>query len=125
MKGHEGIAHVAEERPHSVTVAVAAMSVALALGASIVAFGWREPWVALVSIVIIGSLIFGAARRRNWARWTMATLTIVSTVLTRSLVLFQLTYHVLVPIATVSQLTLEAVGLYLLFRPAAGRWYRT
>ena len=111
-------------RHRSVTFAVGALSVALALGAAILWLGWQVPLVALVSLLIVGGLIFAVARRQNWARWTLAILTIASTVLTRSLVQYQLTYHVLVPMATVAQLTLEAVGLYLLFRPAAGRWYR-
>lgn len=111
-------------RPRSVTLGVAALSIALLLGAGIIALGWRVPELALVALVIVGGLIVGAARRHNWARWTLATLIVVSTALTRSLVLFQLTYHVLVPLATVAQLSLEVVGLYLLFRPDAGRWYR-
>lgn len=114
----------AARRPRSVTLALGAMSIALLIGVSILHFGWRVPVVALVSFVLVGALIFGAARRRNWARWTLAILTIVSTVLTQSLVRVQLIYGVLVPIATIVQLSLEAVGLYLLFRPDAGRWYR-
>lgn len=115
---------VAEPRPRSVTIGVGALTVALLLGTAILVFGWRVPGVAAVAFVLVGGLIVGVARRRNWARWTLAVLAIVSTILTRSLLLYQLTFRVLIPIATVAQLILEAVGLYLLFRPAAGRWYR-
>ena len=114
----------AGQRPRSVTLAVGALSIALLIGVAILWFGWRVPTVALVALVLVGGLIFGTARRRNWARWTLVILTITSTVLTQSFVRFQLTFGVLVPIATVAQLTLEAVGLWLLFRPDARRWYR-
>jgi hypothetical protein len=109
--------------PRSVTLAVGALSVALLLGVAILAFGWRVPLVALATFVIVGSLIFSAARRHNWARWALAILTLATFALTWSLVRFQLTFGVVVPIATVAQIALEVVGFYLLFRPAAGRWY--
>jgi hypothetical protein len=107
-----------------VTVAIGVLSIALGLGTAILAFGWRVPVVALISLVLVGGLIAAAARRANWARWALASLIVVSTILTRSLVLYQLTFHVLIPLATVAQLALEAMGLYLLFRPIAGEWYR-
>jgi hypothetical protein len=107
-----------------VTVAIGVLSIALGLGTAILAFGWRVPVVALISLVLVGGLIFAAARRANWARWALASLIVVSTILTRSLVLYQLTFHVLIPLATVAQLALEAMGLNLLFRPIAGEWYR-
>lgn len=100
------------------------MSVALLLGLAILGFGWRVPEVAVAALVIVGGLIFGAARRQNWARWVLAILTVVVLVMTWSLIRIQLTFGIVVPIATVAQIALEAAGLYLLFRPDAGRWYR-
>ena len=114
----------AEGRPRSVTVAVGSLSIALLLGVGILDFGWRVPVVALSTVLVVGALIFSAARRHNWARWALAILTIAAFALTWPLMRFQLTFRVVVPIATVVQITLETVGLYLLFRPAAGRWYR-
>lgn len=114
----------AEGRPRSVTVAVGSLSIALLLGVAILGFGWRVPVVALSTFLVVGSLIFSAARRHTWARWALAILTIVAFAMTWPLVRFQLTYGIVVPIATVAQIALETVGLYLLFRPAAGRWYR-
>ena len=111
-------------RPRSVTLAICLLSVALLLGVAILGFGWRVPVVALATFLIVGALILGIARRHNWARWVLAILTIVVLVLTWSLVRFQLTFGIVVPIATVAQITLEAAGLVLLFCPAAGRWYR-
>ena len=115
---------VTDQRPRSVTLAVGALSIALLLGVAILGFGWRVPVVAVSTFLIVGGLIFAAARRHNWARWVLAILTIMVLVLTWPLVRFQLTYGLVVPIATVVQITLEAAGLILLFRPAAGRWFR-
>jgi hypothetical protein len=112
-----------EGRPRSVTLAVRLLSIALLLGVAILGFGWRVPVVALSTFLVVGWLIFSAARRHNWARWALALLTIVAFAMTWSLVRFQLTYGIVVPLATVAQVTLEAVGFYLLFRPAAARWY--
>ena len=111
-------------RPRTVTLAVGALSVALLLGVAILGFGWRVPVVAVSTVVIVGGLLFGVTRRHNWARWVLAILTIVVLALTWPLVRFQLTYGTVVPIATVAQIVLEAVGLVLLFLPAAGRWFR-
>ena len=111
------------DRPPSVTLAVYAQCVALLLGLAILVFGWDVPWVALATLVIVGGLILGVARGHNWARWTLLALTLVASDLTSPLLRVQLTFGVLVPVATIIQLALEAVGFVLLFRPAAGRWY--
>ncbi len=105
-------------------MAVYALTLALALGAGILAFAWHYPTIALITIGVIGPLIFGVARGRNWARWTLALLTIAGLILTWPIVRFQLSYAVIVPLATAVQLALEALGLFLMFRPAAGRWFR-
>lgn len=112
------------DRPRSVTLATLAMSVALLLGMAILNFGWRVPEVAGAAFVIVGGLIFATARRQNWARWVLAILTVLVSCMTWSLIRIQLTFGIVVPMATVAQLALEAAGLYLLFRPAAGRWFR-
>ena len=111
------------DRPPSVTLAVYAQGLALLLGLAILVFGWRVPWVALATLVIVGSLILAVARRHGWARWALLALTLVALYFTSPLLRVQLTYGVLVPIATIVQLALETVGFVLLFRPAAGRWY--
>jgi hypothetical protein len=111
-------------RPREVTVAVAAFGAALLIGFAILQFGWRVPRVALATLALVGALIVGVARRQNWARWALLVLTVVSLIMTWPLLSVQLTYGVLVPLATITQLVLEAVGFTLLFRPAAGRWYR-
>jgi hypothetical protein len=111
-------------RPRSITLAVYAQSLALVLGLAILVFGWKVPWVALATCVIVGSLIVAVARRHNWARWALLSLTLVALFMTSPLLKVQLTFGVLVPVATVVQLALEVMGFVLLFRPAAGRWYR-
>jgi hypothetical protein len=111
-------------RPRRVTIAVAALSVALGLGAAILTFAWQYPVVALVTLAVVGLLIAAVARGRNWARWTLTVFTIVGLVSTWPVVRFQLGYGVLLPLATATQLVLEALGLLLLFGPSAGRWFR-
>ena len=111
------------ERPRSVTIAVWCMAVALALGVAIL-IGWDVPKITVATAVIIAGLIWAVAWRQNWARWTLAAVTISSVVFTWGIIRFQLSYGTWLPIATAAQLILEAVGLFLLFRPEAGRWYR-
>jgi hypothetical protein len=112
-----------EQRPPSVTFAVCAMSVALLIGVSILYFGWVFPGIALGTLVIIGALIVGVARRSNWARWTLTLITVGTVLMTLPIVRFQLGYSLLVGVATGAQLLLEGAGCVLLFRPAAARWY--
>jgi hypothetical protein len=111
------------DRPRSVKIAVRCMAVALALGVAIL-IGWDVPKITAATVVIIGGLIWAVAWRQNWARWTLAAVTISSLVFTWGIIRFQLSYGTLLPIATAAQLILEALGLFLLFRPEAGRWYR-
>lgn len=111
-------------RPAGVTVSIAALAIALLLGVAILAFGWGEPLVALVTGVVVGGLIVGAALRRNWARWALVVLTIVATATSWPLLRIQLSYGIVVPAATVVQFVLELLGLILLFRPVASAWYR-
>jgi hypothetical protein len=115
---------VAGGRPPSVTLAVYALSLALLLGVAILGFGWGYPSIALITLVTIGGLILGVARRHNWARWALLVVTVLALALTWPVVRFQLTYGVVLPLATVVQLALEAVAFVLLFRPPARRWYR-
>ena len=113
-----------DRRPLGVTLAVAALGAALLLGLAILLLGWRVPWIAAATLVIVGSLIVSVALRQNWARWALLVVTILALVTTYPLVRFQLTYGALVPAATVAQLVLEMIGFVLLFRPGAARWYR-
>jgi hypothetical protein len=99
------------------------MTVALVLGVAIL-IGWDVPKITVATAVIIGGLIWAVAWRHNWARWTLAVLTISSVLFTWDIIRFQLGYGTLLPIATAAQYVLEGVGLFLLFRPEAGRWYR-
>jgi hypothetical protein len=116
--------HAHHTRPPSVTLAVWAQSLALAIGVAILVFGWEVPWVALGTLVIVGALIVAVARRHGWARWVLLALTGVALFVTSPLLQVQLAFGVLVPIATVVQLALEGAGFVLLFGPAATRWYR-
>jgi hypothetical protein len=113
-----------ERRPLSVTLGIAALTLALGLGVAILAWGWDTPLVALVTLALVGSLIVGTARGHNWARWALTLLTAAALVLMFPVVRFQLTYGVLLPLATATQLALELVGCYLLFRAPGGAWYR-
>ena len=99
------------------------MSVALVLGV-VILFGWGVPKIALAALLIIGILIWAIAWRQNWARWTLAAVTVISFAFTFEIIRFQMTYGILLPLATAAQFVLEIVGFYLLFRPAAARWYR-
>ena len=110
-------------RPRSVTLAVYSQSFALLIGLAILVFGWKVPWVAAATLVIVGSLIFGAARRRSWARWTLLALTLLALWFTTPLLRVQLSYGVLVPVATIVQYAFEAVGFVLLFGSEATRWF--
>lgn len=120
----EGTTPKADRRPRSVTLAVSFLTLALGIGVAILMFAWGYPTIALATFVLVGGLILGIARRHNWARWALAAVTILSLVVTWSVVWFQLTFGVVLPIATSVQLLLEAAAFYLLFRPTAGRWLR-
>jgi len=113
-----------DRRPLGVTLAVAALGAALLLGLAILLLGWRVPWIAAATLVIVGSLIVSVALRQNWARWALLVVTILALVTTYQLVGFQLRYSTITSVATVAQLLLELVGFVLLFGPAATRWYR-
>ncbi len=110
-------------RPRPIVYAAWCFAVSLVIGAAILGFGWGFPLQAWLSLLIIGFLIFHAARRRNWARWILTIVALTFLVITWDLVLFQLTYSALMGTATVTQLTLELLGCCLLFLPQSGRWY--
>jgi len=112
--------------PRHVAIAVASFSVALAIGVAILYFGWVLPTIALVCLVVIGLLILLAALRRNWARWTLVLVTLVSLVFNwlGGMLPFQLTYGGIISVGTALQVVLELVGCWLLFTAPARAWYR-
>jgi hypothetical protein len=114
----------ADPRPLAVTLAVLLLSVALAIGVLILVYAWGYPTIALGTFLLVGGLILAIAGRQNWARWALAGVTVAALAVSGSVVWFQLTYGVVLPLATGAQLALEGVAFYLLFRPSSGRWFR-
>jgi len=110
-------------RPRSVTYAISCFGVALVVGVAILAFPWGLPLQAFFTLLIIGFLIFNSARRRNWGRWTLTILTIAALTTTWPLLHYQLTYNLILGVATAAQISLELLGCCLLFLPQSGRWY--
>lgn len=111
-------------RPQSVTSGAWCMGLALAIGVAILLYGWREAMVAWVCLVFVGALIVLAARRHNWARWTLLVVTLLSFVFGWSFTRFQLSYGGPIAIGTALQLVLEVAGIVLLVSDSARRWYR-
>jgi len=110
-------------RPRTVTYALLCFGPALLIGAFTVTFAWGEPIAGLLTFVVIITLAILAARRHNWARWTITIVTLASFVLMQSLFRFQLSYGIGMGVATVLQISLEIAGCVLLFVPASNRWY--
>jgi hypothetical protein len=109
-----------------VTVGLACLGGALLIGVAILLSAWREPRLAIVCFVIIGGLIWLAARR-SWARVALIVLTVLSLVVNVyfGFLPFQLQYGGVISIATGIQIVLEIVGCGLLLarsrtRPSDG-----
>jgi hypothetical protein len=83
----------------------------------------RSPLTALVAGLIIGTLILAVARRRNWARLTIAVLTIVGLFPNAVLLPIQLRDYPLVGASTIAQTVLQLIGVALLFTRDARSWY--
>ena len=110
-------------RPRTVVYGVVCMAVSLVIGCYILAFQWKEVEVGLFSFLIVGSLT-ACAWFWGWARWVIAFLAVSSVWATWSIVSFQLTFRILMPVLTYTQFALELTGFALLFHPASARWYR-
>lgn len=109
-------------RPATVTYGALCMGVSLLIGVSILLFAWREPRAALISLAVVGPLIV-AALFFGWPRWVIAAVAVTSVVSTLPQVGFQLSYGVVVPVATVVQFTIELTALALLFHRRSHHWY--
>lgn len=109
-------------RPRTIVYGVASLAVSLLIGSYILAFQWSEREIGLYCFVIVGSLI-ACAWFWGWARWVIAFLAVSSVVITWSIVEFQLTYKVLMPVLTSAQFALELLGFALLFHNRSTRWY--
>lgn len=82
-------------------------------------------FVNLLSAVVIGALVWlvwlAAQRRRNWARWTLAGLFVLTAlVFVGTMDEIQLSLRA---VADVVSLGLTAVGLYFGFTAEAGPWF--
>jgi 3-mercaptopyruvate sulfurtransferase SseA len=101
---------------------VVAMGVSLGIGVAILYFAWREPRAALVSLAVVGALTV-AAWFSGWPRWIIAAVAVTSVASTLPQVGFQLSYGVVVPVATAVQYAIEITAFVLLFHPRSHRWY--
>jgi len=110
-------------RPTSIVYGVASLAVSLLIGSYIIAFQWMEREIGLYCFVIVGTLT-ACAWFWGWARWVIAFLAVSSVVLTWSIVAFQLTYKILMPVLTYTQFALELLAFVLLFHNRSTHWYR-
>ena len=110
-------------RPRTIIYGVVCMAVSLVIGSYILAFQWKELEIGIYCFVIVGSLT-ACAWFWGWARWVIAFLAVSSVVLTWSIVSFQLSFRILLPVLTSTQFALEITGFVLLFHPHSTRWYR-
>lgn len=110
-------------RPATLRYGALCIAASLAIGVAILFFAWREPRAALLSLVIVGALTV-AALYWSWPRWGIALLAVLSVAATLPQVAFQLSYRLVIPVATVTQFTLELAGCIFLFLPSSHRWYR-
>lgn len=109
-------------RPPTLRWGLACLAASLAIGVGILWFAWREPRAAALSLAVIGPLI-AASGFWGWPRWLIAAVALASVAATLPEVGFQLSYGVVVPVATATQFALELAGFALLFHPRSHRWY--
>lgn len=112
--------------PLRVAAALACLGAALLIGVAILVSAWREPRLAAACLVIVGGLIWLAARRHTWASATLVIVTLASLRVNSVLGLlqFQLQYGGVMSVATGLQLALEIAGCVLLLHgdvPPRGR----
>lgn len=122
------------ERPPEVTLAVTLVGASLVVGGLDLILqyaGLSSPQSEASSLL---GLIFGAAvtsvflwlilRRHNWARITFAILTLVTVVTSIPILLNELSGDVVGAVLTVTQIALQLVAVWLLFRPLANAWFK-
>ena len=110
--------------PRTVTGALACFIISLLIGVEILAGPWDLPLQGLFTLLLVGFFIVQSARRRNWARWVLAIMTITTLVGLRAIYRLQLEADRLLAAATATQLILEMAACVLLFLPSSGRWFR-
>jgi len=83
----------------------------------------RSPTMAVVAFLLVGALLVAIARRQNWARIAFAVFAAITVALNAMLLPIQIDQDRLVAASTVVQSVLQIIGVLLLFRPTAARWY--
>jgi len=79
--------------------------------------------MALVALVVFGALLVAAAMQKNWARVALTVLVAIGVAFNAMLIPIQLDQDRLIAASTVVQSILQALGVLLLFRQSARRWY--
>jgi len=116
------------QRPREVTWALWLLIAQGALGVFNLALWPYSRATAVVSLVLLGGLIFGLARRRNWVRMAYLVVFILLAVL--SLPELWLEWglwggtSLLLGLTQGLGLVLQLAALVLVFRPKSGDWFR-
>ncbi len=79
--------------------------------------------MALAALLITGSLLITAARRRNWARIALVLLVVVGVAFNTMSLPIELDQDRLAATSSVVQSILQACGVILLLRQSSVRWY--
>ena len=111
--------------PKTVRLGVTLIGVALALDVMEIfgAKGWtlNSLTQVIVLVLLFGGLLFGIARRRNWARLLFALLFVAA--LPFSLVAMSRAPLSRTLVLSMCLAALQAAGLLLLFLPTSSAWY--
>ena len=83
----------------------------------------KSPFMALAALLVTGSLLVAAARRRNWARIALVLLVAVGIAFNTMSLPIELDQDRLLATSSVVQSVLQACGVILLLRRSSVRWY--
>lgn len=109
--------------PAAVRAALGLLAASLVVRVVTMAGPGRSPGMALVALLVFGSLLVAAARQMKWARIALTVLVAIGVAFNAMLIPIQLDQDRLIAASTVLQSVLQALGVLFLFRQSAVRWY--
>lgn len=109
--------------PATVRYGLGSLAASLTVGVVTMAGPAKSPIMALVALLVTGSLLVAAAQRKNWARMVLVVFVAVGVAFNTMLLPIQLDQDRLVAAANVVQSVLQASGVILLLRRSAVGWY--
>ena len=109
--------------PATVRYGLGLLAIALVVRVVTMAGTGRSLFMTLAALLMTGSLLIAAARRRNWARIALVLLVAIGIAFNTMSLPIELDQDRLAATSSVVQSVLQACGVILLLRQGSVRWY--